>query len=225
MKFNCWEGQVGCVLLVVMTQLCTPLVQESFGQAQENKPTDEVGPRYFIYAEGPNDDYPFAGVMPDGQGVGQVTDCKENPHRGQFCYRGRYQIAKRPWVAVAAMLDGLFTPERKFNMFNRLEAKPGDRIVVRFWARSSDRARVQFKAGGGDGDSLEFAVATDWIELDPSWKRYEIDVTDQDLSGLRFAFVWAMDRAHNDVPARENRATATVYLDDIYFTRVQKNNK
>src|SRR5947208_3213641 len=83
---------------------------------------------------------------------------------------------------------------------------PGDdRIVVRFWARSPDGARAQFKVGGGDGDSFEFAAETEWIALGEAWKQYEIDVTKEDLSALRFAFVWVMDRAHNDIKERTNR--------------------
>jgi hypothetical protein len=184
------------------------------------RPSDEVGPRYVVYEEKAVDDYPPAMHMPDAAGIAQDTKFRENPHSGSVCYMGRYRIDRRPYGAVAFNLDGLPHAERDFNMFQRLEAKRGDRIVLRFWARSPDAARAQFKVGGGDGDGLAFAVQTEWIELGPSWKRYEIDLTDEDLSNLRFALVWAMDRAHNDVKERTDRKIATLMLDDVYFTKL-----
>ena len=126
-----------------------------FSRADDaQRPADEVGPRYDLYHERVNEDFPPAMHMPNPSAIAQNTQIRENPKSGQFCYQARYQLARQPWSAVAFNLDGVPLPERQFNMFEKLEAKQGDRIVVRFYARSPDKARAQFKVGGGDGDSL-----------------------------------------------------------------------
>jgi hypothetical protein len=186
-------------------------------------PKDELGTRYIVYDD-KTLDFQFTGVMPNGKGVAQRVRFEDKPWRGAACYRAMYQLDEHPWVAVAAMLDGVWEPKRKFNMFEKLEAKKGDRIVVRFYARSPDGAVAQFKVGGLDGDSLDFAIGTDWIKLGQEWKMYEIDVTDKparhaDLSALRGAFMWVMDREHN---ADRERKHAEINLDDIYFTRLRE---
>jgi hypothetical protein len=203
-------------------RLAAPMVASSAPPSPRrgDRSADEVGPRYVVYEERSVEDYPPAMHMPDAVGIAQDTKYRENPHSGSVCYMGRYQLDRRPWVATAFTLDGRPHAERNFDMFRRLEARRGDRIVLRFWARSPDAARAQFKVGGGDGDSLAFAVQTEWIELEPSWRRYEIDLTDKDLTTLRFAFVWVMDRAHNDVQERTDRRVATLMLDDVYFTKL-----
>jgi hypothetical protein len=155
--------------------------------------------------------------MPDSAAISQNTKCVENPQTGRFCYQARYRIKSRPWSAVAFNLDVEPKAERVFNMFEKMEARRGDRIVVRFWARSLDDARAQFKVG----NNLAFFAQTEWLELGPSWKQYQIDPTGKDLSRLRFDFAWVLDRAHNDVEERNDRMLATVMLDNVYFIRLR----
>lgn len=189
----------------------------------EARPADEEGNAYVVYDERTLD-YHFAGVMPDGQGVSQDPKFAEGPHSGKVCYRARYQLDRHPWVAVAALLDGVFEPKRDFDMFKALGAKKGDRIVVRFMARSPVNSVAQFKVGGVAGDSVEFPIESDWIQLGPDWKQIEIDVTDKrdrpaDLSKLRAALTWAMDREHN---ARGDNKVAEVQLDRVYYTKLKQ---
>lgn len=183
--------------------------------------SDELGKRYYIYrdANSPGMFIP-SGVMPDGNGVHQNTAEMDSPHSGKHCIRNKCELSMQPWVGVYFLLSGKWRPTITCNLFKELDAAQGDPIKCRFWARSKDRAIVQFKVGGVlEGkicDSLRFPAFTDAITLTPEWKMYEIDLTNKDLTSLVGGFMWACERANN------GEKNITFDIDTIYFTVIKK---
>jgi exo-beta-1,3-glucanase (GH17 family) len=179
---------------------------------------DEAGPRYYVYDDKPADYIP-SGWMPDGRGLAQEVRCEDDPHAGKFFVRSQYRPQDNVWAGIGWELDGDWNPKRKLDLFAKLQAKPGDRIVLRFWARSKDRLSVKFIAGGGKGDSLGKAVTSqpEWGQLAPEWTRYEIDLTAQDLSGVVQAFACFLERDRN---RGAGRGALQWDLDEIYFVRL-----
>jgi hypothetical protein len=186
------------------------------------RPDDEAGERYFIYDDQVGD-YTPTGVMPDGRGVSQSVTSGDQPGRGFKCIQARYRLTDNDYAAVAFLLDGQWKPRRSVNLFEKLGAGPGDRIVLRFLARSPDGATAQFKIGGVEGDSIRFARVTPWTRLTPDYERYQIDLTgrDLDLSSVVAAFIWVLDRNHN---ARLEKPIVEIDLDDIYLTRLKESS-
>lgn len=186
--------------------------------------SDEVGARTYVYRDdGSPREFVPAGWMPDGTGMSMSTAEKDAPHSPPDCIRIRCQLSEKPWLGVYFLLQGEWEPKQRFNLIEKLAAKKGDPITCRFWARSKDKAVVQFKVGGvtkGDiSDSLAFPIATNWLTLTPDWKRYEIDLTGKDLSSLVGGFLWVCDRAHNE------ERDINFDLDTIYFVRVKGSSK
>jgi hypothetical protein len=189
-------------------------------QAQPDRLRDEVGERVYIYK---NDGDPGlfvpAGYMPDGQGISQSTSQTDSPHSMPNCIRIFAGFAEKSWVGIYFLLEESWEPTSSFNLFDKLKAKSGDAIKCRFWARSKDRASVQFKVGGVTkgkiSDSLKIPVATPYTELTSKWQMYEIDLTGKDLSSLVGGFLWVADRGHN-----QKASQITFDLDTIYFVKV-----
>lgn len=178
----------------------------------------EAGPPYYVYADKPADFIP-TGWMPDGRGLAQEVRCEDGPHAGKYCVRSQYRPQENSWAGIGWELDGQWNPNRKLDLFAKLQARPGDRIVLRFWARSKDRAWVKFIAGGGNGDSVREAITSkpEWVQLAPDWTRYEIDLTGKDLSGVVQAFACFLERDRN---GGAGKGPLQWDLDEIYFVRL-----
>jgi hypothetical protein len=184
--------------------------------ANAERPLDEVGERYYIYDDDTKAFQP-GGWMPTGEiGLAQSAKFAERPYRGKSCYRAVADMHNDPWMAVAFLPGGSFQPIKKINMFEQLGTRKGNPIVLRFWARSPDHATVQLKVGGLDEDSMTFARFTPWVTLTPDWKLYTIDLTGEDLSGLRGGLIWVIDQNHN-----LGKERAEFHLDEVYFTRIR----
>lgn len=186
-------------------------------------PMDDAGKRTFVWQE---EEIPGRfvpnGWMPNGNGIAQDTHSSDNPHSGSHCIEIRCQLSATPWCGITFLQGGTWSPAQKFNLFDELNAKMGDTIKCRFWARSDDKAIAQFRVGGvSQGavqDSLLFPVSTPWIQLTPEWKMYEIDLTGKDVSCLVGGFAWVCDRQHNGAK------DISFHLDDIYFTKPQQSS-
>ncbi len=84
-----------------------------------------------------------------------------------------------------------------------------------FWAKGeTGNEIVEFKTGGIQGQKYEdsFVKSLGRIKLSQSWKQYDIDITDQDLSSVIGAFVWVASKDTNP-------KGLTFYLKDIYFEK------
>ena len=181
-------------------------------------PHDELGERIYVYDDGEQSTkFIPSGWMPDGQGVAQNTQETDMPHQGEYFIRASCQLSVKQWVGVYFLLDGEWEPEQGLNLFELLGADKGDPIKCRFWARARESVSVQFKIGGvhkgGVHDSLIFPISTNWIELTPEWKMYEIDLTDHDLNSVVSGFAWVCDRARN------SGKDVSFDLDTIYFVK------
>jgi hypothetical protein len=188
----------------------------------ERRLPDEIGARVYVYE---NDASPGrfipSGWMPDGQGISQNTKETDSPHTKPHYIRLGAEFSNSPWVGIYFLLDEKWEPKSPFNLFEELGAKQGDPIKCRFWARSKQKASVQFKVGGVTkgkiSDSLRIPVSTRYITLTPDWKMYEIDLTGRGLNSLVGAFVWVSDRGHN-----RKSSQISFDLDTIYFVKVKK---
>ncbi len=187
---------------------------------------DEVpGSRVMLYGDKVAEmlEYIPGGWMPDGRGVMQDVACKDNPHGGKLCIRAGYKPAQNSWIGIGWLWENKFEnhTRRPPDLFKSLKAKMGDRIVLRFWARSKDRATVKFQAGGGNGDSIRFPTNTDpvLIQLTAEWKRYEIDLTKEDLTGVTQVFGSFLDRANND---ELGKPVVEWDLDDVYLVKLKE---
>lgn len=97
--------------------------------------------------------------------------------------------------------------------------KPGFNLTgakkLTFWAKGeTGNEIVEFKTGGIRGQKYEdsFVKSIGRIKLSQSWKQYDIDITDQDLSSVIGAFVWVASKDTNP-------KGLTFYLKDIYFEK------
>jgi hypothetical protein len=180
-------------------------------------PTDEVGTRLNIYHDKKCDPYVPAGVMPDGEGVAQNQEFKEEGS-DRYCYRAVYNLKDNPWVGVSFLLDGSWTPKRRFDVFSDIGAKKGDKVVARVRARSPDGATARFKVGGGNGDSLAFARQSPWKKLGEKSQLIEIDLTNCDLSGLRVGLCWVMERARQP----KGKEEVALIIEEAYIVKLRR---
>lgn len=184
---------------------------------------DEVaGSRVMLYGDRLETEYVAGGWMPDGKGLRQDVACRDNPHGGRCCIRAGYRLADNGWVGIGWLWLNKFEghSRRPPDLYRLLQAQRGDHIVLRLWARSKDRAWVKLQCGGGSGDSIAFPVNTDpdWLQLTPEWKRYELDLTKQDLSGVIQIFGTFLDREHN---SDLDKPVVEWDLDDVYLVKLQ----
>jgi hypothetical protein len=164
--------------------------------------------------------FPPSVYMPNGEiDINQDLEHGNNPYKGFFCYHAEVNLERNDWVAVAFFAGGSLEPVATVDVFELLKAKPGDSIVLTFYARSMNNTAVQFKVGGFPKDSIKFAAKTDWIQLDPTWKQISIDLTRKDLSAVRAALIWVIDRKHNKT---YKDSKPELDLDEICFTKLSK---
>jgi hypothetical protein len=216
---------VGAVLLALAPTRVSAQTPPPSGKPPAAKDDDEVpGARVLLYADkvAESQEYIPGGWMPDGRGLTQDVACKDKPHGGKLCIRAGYKLAQNSWVGIGWLWENKFLKHTRKppDLFKLLKAKQGDHVVLRFWARSRDLASVKFQAGGGNGDSIRFPVNTDpvWIDLTAEWKRYEIDLTNEDLTAVIQVFGSFLDREHNE---GLNKAVVEWDLDDVYLVKLK----
>jgi hypothetical protein len=198
----------------------TPVIRPVSPPLGSRPPSDDEMRTFYIYRDAETGSgFPPTGYFPTGEGVSVDERSETSPRFGKQCVRIHCGLSQVPHVGAFFLLDGNFQPSRSFNLFEALAARPGDPIRCRFWARSKDGAVLQFQVGGvnnGDiRDSLKFPIVTPFIRLTPQWRRYELDLTNTDLTSLVGAFKWMCDRKHN------GDRNVSFDLDDVYFAVVK----
>lgn len=224
------DTQLNAVMFVVVVMLLT--VSTAFGQNKDvpsgapresvkksrkpARPRDEVGNPYVIF----RDKFQELGPawMPDGNiKLNEDPAWARKPHEGKKCYRALCSFDKNSWMAVAFLPGGKFAPELSVNVAKKLRITDKDPVVLRFWARAPKRVECQFKVGGIPKDSIVFAIQSKWIRLTESWQMYTIDLTGEDLSALRAAFIWVIEQPEHNPGLKR----AEFLLDNIYITKVK----
>jgi hypothetical protein len=82
---------------------------------------------------------------------------------------------------------------------------------VTFWARGAlGGEAAEFKAGGGQSDSIQPAATTGAVTLSKDWQQYTIDLGGKDLSNVVIGLCWTTTKAQNPYGC-------TIYLDDITY--------
>jgi exo-beta-1,3-glucanase (GH17 family) len=126
------------------------------------------------------------------------------------------KFKSQPWAGVYWLAGG-WGERRGVNLRTLLGAVPKDRIAVEFFARGKKGGEVvAFKVGGVTAgkfpDSIEFPLSTGNITLSQDWRRYTIELGDEDLSNVQGGFCWAVAK---DQQPREHQERVDFYLDDI----------
>lgn len=185
------------------------------GANDDGRLEDEVGTAYYVY-EDRSPDHHASGWMPGGDiALAQTLESTEAPRRGKHCYKAECDLKTDPWMGVAWLLGGTWTPKKKLDLLEKIGAKKGDPVVLRFWAKSPGRATVQFMVGAAPEDSVILAYESGWLKLAPDWTRHQIDLTGADLSGSVCPFLWVVDREHS------GKGKVVLFLDDVYLTKLK----
>jgi hypothetical protein len=146
-------------------------------------------------------------------------DSTDRPFAGNVCTRVEIDLSDVEWNGVHWLPEGELGGTRGMNVASALAAREGERVLLRWRARSDVGASVQFKVGGVPatpfGDSMPFPKTTPYVTLNAEWTPYEIELSDQDLSMVLAAFCVVADRRHNP-----NETLVQFSIDEVRFVRV-----
>jgi hypothetical protein len=213
------RGALRPVLLAMLASasLCGPArAQDKY----DGPRADETGKPFLIYGDtsDPRKFWP-SGLMPSGDGIMVKMSVTDKPYSGNCCMRIIFKPkdAAEGWVGCAFLLENTWKPKDIFNMYKVLDARSGDPIALRFYARSAQGARVDFKFGGAEKDKGQ--SHTGYMRIGPEWELHEINLTDLDISSVHVPLAVFMDVEHNkDI----TDSTISVDLDRIYVTKLRK---
>ncbi len=149
----------------------------------------------------------------------------ENPHGGEGMCIAVTVTWRSPWWCAVGFISGPdstmrerggpwwgATPDGWYYNLSGLEKR---HFVFHLRGERGDE-RVQWKVGFLSheeyGDSLESPAQTVWLLLNREWTRYEIDLSEQDLSHV-CSFCFVVSQAYQPEP----EAHVSFYIDDIYF--------
>ena len=228
-KYFRWPISVGTFLALIWF---TPAIG-----TEPPTPEDEIGDRYYVFQHGKrSDDSTEPSLAPaddsrhissswmnehsDGKGITYEL-VSDRPQSEPLCARWTARLSRYEWLGVCYLLDGQWEPEQGFNLYDEMTLSPADSIQCRFWARATLPVCVKFGVGGVTKgkihDSLKFPVMTRPIKLTSEWKRYDIDVTGNDLKSLVTAFKWIASREDQERSIQD----ITFDLDTIYFVKIR----
>ena len=161
--------------------------------------------RWPFYADGAPQPWAPSGWMGGYDALTLDLESTDSPHSGATCLEVLYD-APGMWVGVAWQHPA-----------NDWGDQPGGYDLtgakkLTFWARGDEGGeRIDFAVGmlGSDKEYPDTAKAElKGVKLKREWKRYSIDLDDEDLTRIKTPFVWTMGGRGRPV---------TFYLDDIQF--------
>ena len=167
---------------------------------------------FFVYSEWTSKDDHFipSGWMGDYGDITLDENWQDNPHSGETCIKITYSAEATQGNRWA----GIYWQEPANNWG---EVEGGFDLTgatkLTFWARGEKGGEriVEFKVGGIRGKYSDSTVAgIGPVILTPDWKKYEIDLTDKDLSYIIGGFCWSTNQTNNP-------EGCTFYLDDIKY--------
>jgi len=158
-----------------------------------------------VYADGEPAPWAPSGWMGTHVALTMDPECTDAPHDGDHCLRFTYDEPGM-WVGVAW--------QHPANDWGELpggfDLTGAERLT--FWARGAEGGeRIDFAVGilGTDKPYPDTVKAErKGVKLKREWKRYAIDLDDEDLSRIKTPFVWTLGGRGRPV---------TFYLDDIRF--------
>jgi len=204
--------------LTLLAGLAAGLITTSV-YGYQTREADET--RRYILIEDNTLDFIPSGVFCSGdgtEGIAHEIRYLKDVHSGKSCIRTACSLDARRYVGLVMLLDAKWEPKRSVNIETKLGGNRGDPTVVRFYARSPEQASVTFSFGTGKNKRpiLKKKEKEKWITLGTRWMRYEIDVTGSDLSDVKRALRWKVNREHN--PGKKQ---VVIYLDTVYVARLK----
>lgn len=149
-----------------------------------------------------------SGWMGDYEAIKLDNQSKNRPRRGKYCQKWTYTIspnAKNGWAGVYWQ----YPP-------NNWGGKKGRDMrgfkKVSFWVKGEKGNEwISIKVGGIKGENPDsLSVELGKIRLTTEWRKYEIDISDKNLSSVSGGFCWAAD-------SKDNPSACIFYFDDIMY--------
>jgi hypothetical protein len=154
--------------------------------------------------------YP-TGLAGDSSDIMFNPACKREPYSGKSCIQIEYKARSARGGHWAAMYWQYPAYNWGYREGGGLDLSGASKLV--FWARGETGGEIidRFAVGGAEGTYKDTAKAgIGPIMLTADWKRYEIDLTGENLSSISSGFSLALSYSRN-------RNGAVFYLDDVYF--------
>jgi hypothetical protein len=171
--------------------------------AQTQRPVDVIA------------NFVFAGWMGDGEFGEQAITLNdrwtEGAHSPPACVKVTYRPMSKGWAGIYAQ----YNVQGPGNWGDRPGRDLTGYTKLVFWAKGeTGNEEVEFKAGGIDApgkqyrDSFEVSLGT--VQLDTNWTRYELDLSNEDLSSVIGGFCWVATK-------NSNPSGLTFYVDTITY--------
>lgn len=158
--------------------------------------------------------YP-SGWMPNGAGILFQENFKRNCASGKTCIKIIYDSRANEWVGIYWLPNGYWFG-MGINVYDHLKIDKNTPVILTFWAKGENGGeKVEFKVGGvcdNNNDSIKYPRTSGWVSLSTKWKRYKIDLSDENLSNVVGAFCWTTNEVKN-----VGKEKIVLYLDDIKF--------
>ena len=167
---------------------------------------------FFVYTEwtSKNDHFIPSGWMGDHGDIALDENWLENPHSGETCIKITYTAKATQGNRWA----GIYWQEPA-NNWGTIDAgfDLNEATKLTFWARGEKGGEriAEFKLGGIRNKYSDSTVAgIGPVALTQDWEKYEIDLSDKDLSYIIGGFCWSTNQTNNP-------DGCTFYLDDIKY--------
>jgi len=144
--------------------------------------------------------------------------CTESPYAGDTCIRITYSPASEGGEGWA----GIYWQYPMNNWGDYPGYNISKATKLAFWARGKNGGeKAQFKTGGINSSGKPYSdsfgpVSTGIINLTKKWKKYTINLSEQNLSMVIGGFCWTTNQS-------QNPDGCTIYLDEISFVGISVN--
>ncbi|MDD5066690.1 MAG: hypothetical protein PHF84_06545 [bacterium] len=168
---------------------------------------------FYIYADAFSKDNHFipSGWMGDVGDIKFQNSCKINPKSGKTCIQIKYSAQnsqKAGWAGIfwQSPANNWGTAKGGYNL-------TGAARCVFFARGEKGGETVEFKIGGITGDFPDTcSVSSDQIELTREWRKYEISISNENLTYVSGGFCVVFSGTYNP-------DGCCFYLDDIMFEK------
>jgi hypothetical protein len=185
------------------------------GASASAKPSAAAGGEFKAFkvytdANSPDNHYAPSGWMGDWGDLKLNVSNFDNPHSGTTSL----QVIYTPKRSQGANWAGIYWQ----NPPNNWGGRPGGYDITGakkfiFWARGEKGGEIiyEFRVGGLTGEYPDSDIAGFGpVKLNKEWTKYEIDLTDKDLSSIIGGFMWSANLDNNP-------EGFTIYFDDMRY--------